>query len=103
MNYSAPYRCLRFIRIIQFLASIVCLGLLRYYDAHLELVPALSEGEDQPFLAVEGILIASVLYTLLGLLMTAVLRQDAPKILRWLWALLDITIVGTFIAVAALT
>lgn len=53
--------------------------------------------------AVEGILAASVLYTILTSLTACLLKRGAPKILRWLMILLDILFIGAFIAVAVLT
>ncbi|KAI0397803.1 hypothetical protein F5Y17DRAFT_413610 [Xylariaceae sp. FL0594] len=86
LKHTAFYRSIRFIRIIQFLASIVSLALFsQYYRAHLELTPDVSASADQPFRVVEGILVASVVYTLLGILLTAALRENGPVVLRWLW------------------
>ncbi|KAK4443405.1 hypothetical protein QBC34DRAFT_443357 [Podospora aff. communis PSN243] len=53
--------------------------------------------------AVEGILAAAVLYTLLATLMSLSLKGGGARWLRWLWVLLDLLFVGAFIAVAVLT
>ncbi|KAI1818334.1 hypothetical protein GGS20DRAFT_596162 [Poronia punctata] len=104
LKHSALYRSLRFLRILQFLCSIASLGIFsRYYEAHLELYPDPPLSVDHPFRAVEGILAAAVVYTLLSLLLTAVLREAGPKLLRWIWVLLDIIFVGAFIVVAVFT
>jgi len=53
--------------------------------------------------AVEGILAAAVLYTLLAVLISFLVKGGGPRWLRWLWVLLDLAFVGAFIAVAVIT
>ena len=54
--------------------------------------------------AVEGILAAAVLYTIIvGLLNLCLRAKSVPNILRWILIALDIAFVGAFIAIAVLT
>ena len=54
--------------------------------------------------AVEGILAAAVLYTIIvGLLNLCLRAKSAPNFLRWLLIALDLAFVGAFIAVTVLT
>ncbi|KAI3316466.1 hypothetical protein HD806DRAFT_553112 [Xylariaceae sp. AK1471] len=107
LKNSALYRwLLRLTRVLQFLSAVISLGLFssRLYKVY-RLVNSIktSVGVNHAFGAVEGILAAAVLYTLISLLMTALLRGGGPRWLRWLWVLLDILFVGAFIAVSVLT
>ncbi|KAK9419043.1 putative MARVEL domain-containing protein [Seiridium unicorne] len=107
LKHSALYRwLLRLTRVFQFLSAVISLGIFssRLYKIY-RLVHTLDTRRNVSgaFGAVEGILAAAVLYTLLATLMTCLLRGGGPKWLRWLWVLLDILFVGAFIAVAVLT
>ncbi|KAI0113676.1 hypothetical protein GGR51DRAFT_568215 [Nemania sp. FL0031] len=107
LKQSALYRwLLRLTRALQFLSAVISLGIFssRLYKVY-RLVNSLktSVGVNRAFGAVEGILAAAVLYTLLAMMMTFLLRGGGPRWLRWLWVLLDILFVGAFIAVAVLT
>ena len=54
--------------------------------------------------AVEGILAAAVLYTIIvGLINLCLRAKSVPNVLRWLLIALDLAFVGAFIAVAVLT
>lgn len=55
--------------------------------------------------AVEGILVAAVVYTIAATFIQCILRnsKNAPAFLRWLLIALDLAFVGAFIAVADLT
>ncbi|CAJ2506453.1 Uu.00g005830.m01.CDS01 [Anthostomella pinea] len=89
-----------FLRVLQFLASVISLGL---FSARLRKILRLYHRYRAADGAVEGILAAATLYTLSMLAITCCLRHGAPKILRWLQVLLDILFIGAFIAVAVLT
>lgn len=107
LKNSAIYRWfLRFTRLLQFLSSAISLGMFssRVYKVY-RLVNRfkVSRGINSSVGAVEGILAAAVVYTLLAILMTCLLRGGGPAWLRWLWVLLDLAFVGAFIAVAVLT
>lgn len=101
LKHSALYRWfLRLTRLLQFLSAVISLGIFaRRIHRVLELVDDISSSEG----AVTGILAAAVLYTLLALLITALLRGGGPRWLRWLLVLFDILFVGAFIAVAVMT
>jgi len=107
LKHSALYRWfLRFTRVLQFLSAIISLGLFssKVYKIY-RLVNSIKtyrgiSGSDG---AVEGILAAAVLYTLVALIMTLLLRGGGLKWLRWVWVLLDLAFVGAFIAVSVLT
>lgn len=62
-------------------------------------------GVNHSFGAVEGILAAAVLYTLISTILGLIKKSanPGPKWLRWLWVLLDLAFVGAFIAVSVLT
>jgi len=107
LKYSSFYRLLlRLTRVLQFLSAVISLGIFssRVYKVY-RLVNSVKvhHGVSRAYGAVEGILAAAVLYTLLAMLMSFILRGGGPRWLRWLWVLLDIAFVGAFIAVATLT
>lgn len=93
-------------RVFQFLSAVISLGIFssRLYKIY-RLVNSIktSVGVNRAFGAVEGILAAAVLYTLLAMIMTFLLKGGGPKWLRWLWVLLDILFVAAFIAVSVMT
>ncbi|KAF2492801.1 hypothetical protein BU16DRAFT_466551 [Lophium mytilinum] len=107
LKHTALYRWfLRLTRVLQFLSAVISLGLFssKVYKIY-RLVNRIKtqrgiSGSDG---AVEGILAAAVLYTLVAMIMTLLLRGGGPKWLRWLWVLLDLAFVGAFIAVSVLT
>ncbi|KAF1976764.1 hypothetical protein BU23DRAFT_578331 [Bimuria novae-zelandiae CBS 107.79] len=99
---------LRATRALQFISSVVSLGLFsqRLYKVY-RLVNSIKtrRGVNGAYGAVEGILAAAVLYTLISTLLGCIKKSANPggRTLRWIWVLLDILFVGAFIAVAVLT
>lgn len=107
LKHSGVYRwILRLTRLLQFVSAAISLGLFssRVYKVY-RLVNNIGERRSVSgaFGAVEGILAAAVLYTLITMIMTFLLKGGGPKWLRWLWVLLDLLFVGAFIAVSVLT
>lgn len=107
LKHSALYRWfLRFTRVLQFLSSIISLAIFskRIYKVY-RLVNTIKQrhGVNHSYGAVEGILAAAVLYTLISMLLSFILRGRGSKWLRRLWVLFDLLFVGAFIAVAVLT
>ncbi|OLN85091.1 hypothetical protein CCHL11_06278 [Colletotrichum chlorophyti] len=110
LRHTALYRWfLRLTRFLQLVSSAVSLGIFsqRLYKVY-RLVNSIKtrRGVNGSYGAVEGILAAAVLYTLLTTLFGCLKRSSSPggaRWLRWLWVLLDIAFVGAFIAVAVLT
>lgn len=99
---------LRFTRLLQFLSSIISLGIFssRLYKVY-RLVNSIKtrRGVNSSMGAVEGILAAAVLYTLITTLLSCIKKSANPggRGLRWLWVVLDLLFVGAFIAVSVLT
>ena len=99
---------LRFTRVLQFISSVISLGVFsqRVYKV-LRLVNSIKtrRGVNGAFGAVEGILAAAVLYTLITMLLSCIKKSANPggKVLRWIWVLFDLLFVGAFIAVSVLT
>lgn len=91
----------RLLRVLQFLCSIIALGLFSRRLARLIHLTRRSYNRGEG--AVEGILAAATVYSIIAMAMACCLRHGGPKILRWLFVLLDILFLGAFIAVAALT
>ncbi|EUC43593.1 hypothetical protein COCMIDRAFT_100418 [Bipolaris oryzae ATCC 44560] len=109
LKTTALYRwILRFTRLLQFISSVVSLGIFsqRLYKVY-RLVNSIKtrRGVNGAYGAVEGILAAAVLYTLITVLLSCIKKSANPggRKLRWLWVLLDLLFVGAFIAVAVLT
>jgi MFS family permease len=107
LKHSALYRwLLRLTRVLQFLSAAISLGIFssRLYKIY-RLVNSIKtrRGVNGAFGAVEGILAAAVVYTIIATLMSCILKGKGPRWLRWLWVLLDLLFVGGFIAVAVLT
>jgi len=108
LKHSKIYRLwLRLTRVLQFLSAVISLGIFssRVYKVY-RLVNSVKaqRGINGSMGAVEGILAAAVLYTIIATIMMCLLRGGrGPTWLRWLWVLLDILFVGAFIAVAVLT
>jgi hypothetical protein len=99
---------LRFTRGLQFISSIISLGAFSYRLARVaRLVNNIKQrrGVNGSYGAVEGILAASALYTLIAMLLGCIKKNSSPGShkLRWIWVLLDLAFVGAFIAVAVLT
>ncbi|KAI0150715.1 hypothetical protein GGR57DRAFT_181175 [Xylariaceae sp. FL1272] len=91
----------RLLRVLQFLAATVALGL---FCARLARIASLTErAYNTADGAVEGILAAAVPYTLIAMFLSFLIRDGGPRLLRWLLVLLDIFYLGAFIAVAVLT
>lgn len=99
---------LRLTRVLQFISSVVSLGIFsqRLYKVY-RLVNSVKtrRGVNGAYGAVEGILAAAVLYTLITMLFSCIKKSANPggRVLRWLWVLLDLAFVGAFIAVSVLT
>ncbi|KAK7915189.1 hypothetical protein PG985_012892, partial [Apiospora marii] len=87
-------------RVLQFISAIVSLGL---FSQRLKAILTRSHDYSKSDGAVEGILAAASLYSLLATLMQFALRHGAPKILRWFLILMDFLFIGAFIGVAVLT
>jgi len=109
LRHSGAYRWfLRFTRVLQFLSSVISLGAFsqRLYKVyHLVNRIKTRRGVSGSYGAVEGILAAAVLYTLISMLFGCIKKSANPggKALRWVWVLLDLAFVGAFIAVAVIT
>lgn len=106
---TAFYRfLLRFTRLLQFISSVVSLGVFsqRLFKVY-RLVNSIKtrRGVNGSYGAVEGILAAAVLYTLISTLLGCVKKSANPggRALRWAWVVLDLLFVGAFIAVSVLT
>lgn len=107
VKHSALYRwLLRLTRILQFLSATISLGVFssRVYKVY-RLVNSLKaqRGISRSYGAVEGILAAAVLYTLIAMLMSLLKKGGGSRGLRWLFVLLDLAFVGAFIAAAVIT
>lgn len=109
LKHGALYRMLlRLTRVLQFLSAVISLAIFshRLRKVH-RLVNAIKRrrGVTSSYGAVEGILAAATLYTLITMLLSLLKRNSSPgkRGLRWLWVLLDLLFVGAFIAVATLT
>ncbi|KAF1919177.1 hypothetical protein BDU57DRAFT_132770 [Ampelomyces quisqualis] len=99
---------LRLTRVLQFLSAIISLGVFsqRLYKVY-RLVNSIKtrRGINGAYGAVEGILAAAVLYTLISMLLGCIKKSANPggRGLRWAWVILDVLFVGAFIAVTVLT
>jgi hypothetical protein len=109
LKNTAFYRwLLRFTRFLQFVSSVISLGIFsqRFYKVY-RLVNSIKtrRGVNGAYGAVEGILAAAVLYTLITILLSCIKKSANPggRTLRWIWVLFDLLFVGAFIAVAVLT
>lgn len=109
LRNTAFYRILlRLTRVLQLISSVISLGIFssRLYKVY-RLVNSIKtrRGVNGSYGAVEGILAAAVLYTLISTLFGLIKKSANPggKALRWLWVLLDLLFVGAFIAVSVLT
>ncbi|GJD00837.1 hypothetical protein ColKHC_09662 [Colletotrichum higginsianum] len=110
LQHSKAYSLfLRLTRVTQFLSSVISLGVFsqRLFKVY-RLVNSIKtrRGVNGSYGAVEGILAAAVLYTLITTLLGCIKKNSSPGTkswLRWLWVVLDLLFVGAFIAVAVLT
>jgi len=109
LKHTAIYRWfLRLTRLLQFLSATISLGIFssRVYKVY-RLVNSIKthHGVSHSYGAVEGILAAAVLYTIIALLLSCIKRNSSggPRWMRWLWVLLDLAFVGAFIAVSVIT
>lgn len=109
LKHGSLYRMfLRATRVLQFLSSVISLGIFsqRLYKVY-RLVNSIKtrRGVNGAYGAVEGILAAAVLYTLISMLLGCIKKSANPggRTLRWIWVLLDVLFVGAFIAVTVLT
>lgn len=107
LKHTFLYRWfLRLVRVLQLASASASLAVFssRVYKVY-RLFNSLKtrRGINSSMGAVEGILAAAVLYTLLATLMSLSLKGRGPRWLRWLWVLLDLAFVGAFIAVSVLT
>ncbi|KAJ0166626.1 hypothetical protein CTA2_6518 [Colletotrichum tanaceti] len=110
LQHSKAYSLfLRLTRVLQFLSSVISLGVFsqRLFKVY-RLVNSIKarRGVNGSYGAVEGILAAAVLYTLITTLLGCIKKNSSPGTkswLRWLWVVLDLLFVGAFIAVAVLT
>ncbi|KAK2004986.1 hypothetical protein LX36DRAFT_142288 [Colletotrichum falcatum] len=100
---------LRLTRVLQFLSSVISLGVFsqRLFKVY-RLVNSIKtrRGVNGSYGAVEGILAAAVLYTLITTILGCMKKNSSPGTkswLRWLWVVLDLLFVGAFIAVAVIT
>ena len=90
----------KLLRIFQFLSAVVSLAL---FSARIYKIIRLSRRASVSNGAVEGILAAAVLYTIIATLLTLAFRTGGPNILRWLLVFFDILFVAAFIVVGYLT
>jgi len=88
------------LRIIQFLSAFISLIL---FSLRIAKVIRLAGRATRSNGAVEGILAAAVLYTLIAMLLQLGIRGTSSNMLRILFIILDVLFVGAFIAVAILT
>lgn len=91
----------RFLRVLQFLSATISLGL---FTSRLVKILRLSrKAYTASNGAVEGILCAAVLYTLMTMLIRCITKNGGGRIARWIQIFFDILFIGAFIAVADLT
>ncbi|KAF3903127.1 hypothetical protein ABW21_db0205713 [Orbilia brochopaga] len=90
----------RVLRILQFLSAIISLAL---FSARIARVIAIAKKASRAQGAVEGILVAAVVYTLILMVYKIIARRLGPNWLRWVLIVLDLLFVGAFIAVSDLT
>lgn len=109
LKHGKFYRMLlRLTRVLQLISAVVSLGIFssRLYKVY-RLVNSIKtrRGVNGAYGAVEGILAAAVLYTLISTLLGCIKKSANPggRTLRWVWVLLDLLFVGAFIAVSVLT
>jgi hypothetical protein len=88
------------LRIIQFLSALVSLIL---FSLRIHKIIRLAGRASQSNGAVEGILAAAVLYTLIAMILQLLIKGTRSNLVRMLLIVFDVLFVGAFIAVAVLT
>jgi hypothetical protein len=88
------------LRTLQFLSALTSLIL---FSIRIAKIIRLTNRASQSNGAVEGILAAAVLYTIIATLLQCLLKAGASNIFRMILVVFDILFVGAFIAVAVLT
>lgn len=98
---SSPFypTFLKLLRILQLLSA---LSSLTVFSLRIAKLLRLSQKLSHANGAVEGILAAAVLYTLLVTLLQLCIKRG-PLFLRWILVALDLAFVGAFIAISVLT
>jgi len=91
---------LHILRILQFLSAFISLIL---FSLRLAKIIRLTHRASKSNGAVEGILAAAVLYTIIATILQLTIRAGASQMTRILLIIFDILFVGAFIAVAVLT
>jgi len=98
---SANRALQRVLRVLQFLSPLISLAL--FSSRIVKIIRLGHDALNTSSRAVEGILAAAVLYTLIAMILTFALRHGAPRPVRWFLVLMDLIFLGAFIAVAYLT
>lgn len=88
------------LRILQFLSALISLIL---FSIRIAKIIRLTNHATHSNSAVEGILAAAVLYTIIATILQLVIRTGASNMTRIMLIIFDILFVGAFIAVAVLT
>lgn len=106
---TAFYRILLHLtRVLQFISCVISLVIFsqRLYKIY-RLINSIKthRGVHGSYGAVEGMLAATVVYTLISTIIGLIKKSANPggKALRWLWLILGLAFVGGFIAVSVLT
>ena len=81
----------RILRVLQFLSPVISLGL---FSSRLAKIARLSQRITKSNGAVEGILAAAVIYTLMVMFLTFFIKHGGPRIMRWLLMLMDLLYVA---------
>ncbi|KAI9052729.1 hypothetical protein LZ554_003003 [Drepanopeziza brunnea f. sp. 'monogermtubi'] len=97
---AKPSLLQRLLRLFQFLSAFTSLIL---FSVRLAKIVRLTKRATHSNGAVEGILAAAVLYTLVAMALTCVIKGNGSNMLRMLFIVLDVLFVGGFIAIAVLT
>jgi len=90
----------RLLRLFQFLSSLTSLIL---FSIRLRKIISLAGRASRSNGAVEGILAAAVLYTLIAMALKFAIKGTGSNMLRMIFIVLDLLFVGAFIVVAVLT
>ncbi|PBP28152.1 hypothetical protein BUE80_DR001053 [Diplocarpon rosae] len=90
----------RLLRVFQFLSAFISLIL---FSVRLRKIMTLTHRASTSNGAVEGILAAAVLYTLIAMALRFLIKGTGSNGLRFLFIIFDLLFVGAFIAVAVLT
>ncbi len=88
------------LRVLQFLSALISMAL---FSARIYKIIRLAGRASTSNGAVEGILVAAVVYTLVTMILRLLLKAGAPKWMRLMLIVLDIAFVAAFIVVAYLT